>query len=223
MKVAVVGLGLFGKSLAVNLARSGVEVIAIDEQIELVNDVKDDVALAVKLDATDEKELRAQGVQGVDVLVASIGDDFEANQLLVILAKQIGIRRVIARAPSPVHARILRLIGADDVIMPEVRAAEDLARRLIQPSLKGYFELIDGYSVAEIEAPQSFDGRMLEQLDLKKRYRVNLVALTRPGLAGAKPSVNAVPAGSDVIHKGDVLAVTGRDEDIKAILAAPPE
>ena len=91
MKVAVVGLGLFGKHVALDLARTGADVIAIDSNLDLVDDVKDEVALAVKLDATDEKELRAQGVHEVDVLVASIGDNFEANQLLVIVAKQLGI------------------------------------------------------------------------------------------------------------------------------------
>jgi trk system potassium uptake protein TrkA len=121
MKVAVVGLGLFGKSIALKLAAAGAEVVAIDAKRDLVDDVKDGVAVAVKLDATDEKELREQGVHQADLLVASIGDDFEANQLLVILAKRIGVKRVVARAPSETHAKILRMIGADDVVLPEIR------------------------------------------------------------------------------------------------------
>lgn len=216
-------MGLFGKSLALNLARAGAEVIAIDANLDLVDDVKDRVALAVKLDATDERELRAQGVHEVDILVASIGDDFEANQLLVILAKQLGIRRVVARAPSEVHARILRLIGADEVVLPEEQAAEEAARRLIQPSLKAYFELIDGYSVAEIEAPPTFHGKSLAELDLKRRHQVNLIAITRPSeTAGGRPTINAVPLGTETIRKGDTLALAGRDADIKALLGAPP-
>lgn len=223
MKVAVVGMGLFGKSLAINLARGGAEVIAVDANLDLVDDVKDEVALAVKLDATDEKELRTQGIHEVDILVASIGDNFEANQLLVILAKQMGIRRVVARAPSPVHARILRMIGADEVVMPEEQAAEEAARRLIQPSLKGYFELIEGYSIAEIETPENFVGKSLAELDLKVKYRINLVAITRPGAGPeGKDAINAVPLGTDVLKAGDLLAVAGRDEDIKALIEAQP-
>ena len=219
MKAAVVGLGLFGKSLAVNLARAGAEVIAIDANMDLVDDVKDDVAVAVKLDATDEKELRSQGVHEVDLLVASIGDNFEANQLLVILAKKFGIERIVARAPSAVHARILRLIGASEVILPEEEAAANAARRLMQRSLKGYFELVDGYSIAEIEAPASFHGRSLLDLDLKKKYRVNLVAIKRPpATEEGKETINAVPLGTDTIRKGDILAVSGRDEDLKKLL-----
>jgi trk system potassium uptake protein TrkA len=134
VKVAVVGLGLFGRALAVDLARAGAEVLAIDSDSRLVDDVRDEAAAAVSLDATDERELRAQGVDKVDVLVASIGNDFEANQLLVVLAKELGIPRIVARAPSANHARILRLLGAHDVVLPEVEMAERTARDLLAPA-----------------------------------------------------------------------------------------
>ncbi len=219
MKVAVVGLGLFGRSLAVNLTRAGAEVVAIDANLDLVNNVKDEVTIAVCLDATDEKELRAQGIHEMDVLVACIGDNFEANQLLIMIAKGMGVRKVVARAPSPVHERILRKIGADQVVLPEVQAAEDAARLLVEPSLRGYFELMEGHSVAEIEAPPSFLGRTVAELDLKQTHRVNLVAIARPSLVeGAKPSINVVPLGTDLIHKGDILAVAGQDADIKKLI-----
>lgn len=131
MKVAIVGLGLFGKAVAIQLARSGAEVVVVDTNIELINEMRDEVALAVCMDATDEREFEAQGLGRVDVLIASIGNDFEANQLVVMLAKQKGVKRVIARAPSSRHDRILRVLGADDVLMPEVQAGESLGRRLI--------------------------------------------------------------------------------------------
>lgn len=132
MKVTVVGMGLFGHALTLDLARAGIEVIAIDIDMAKLDPVRDEVALAVALDATDEKELRAQGVHGVDVLYACIGNDFEANQMLVVLAKELGIPKVIARAPSPSHARILRLLGADEVVLPEVEMAERTARKLLE-------------------------------------------------------------------------------------------
>lgn len=132
MRVTVVGMGLFGRSMAIKLARAGIDVIAIDIQMSQVDDVRDEVALAVCLDATDEKELRAHDVQKSDVLVASIGNNFEANQFLVLLAKKMGVKRVIARAPSENHARILEVLGADEVILPEVEMAERVARRLLE-------------------------------------------------------------------------------------------
>lgn len=216
MKVVVVGLGLFGKSLAIKLARGGNDVLAIDANPELVDDVKEEVHVAVSLDATDERELRAQGAADADILVASIGDNFEANQLLILTAKQIGIKRVIARAPSETHARILRLIGADDVILPEVQAADLAARRIVEPSIKGYFQLVEGHSVVEIVAPQEFDGRNLAELDLKGKHRVSLVAITRHD--DGKPTINTVPRGTEVIRAGDLLALVGRDEDLRGVL-----
>ncbi len=218
MKIAVVGMGLFGRSIAVNLARAGAEVIAIDSKMELVEGVKDEVAVAVRLDATDEKELRAQGVHEVDVLVACIGDNFEANQLLVLLAKQMGIKKVVARAPSAVHERILKKIGADEVVLPEISAAEDAARLIVEPSMKGYFELIEGHSVVELEAPASVVGKSIAEADMKRQWKVNLVAITRP-TAPEGSRINAVPLGTDVIQKGDILAVAGRDEDIKKLMS----
>lgn len=135
MKVSIVGLDLFGRSLALELARNGVEVIAMDRELERCEAVRGDVSLAVKLDPTVERELRAQGVHESDVLIANLALDFESNLLLVALAKELGVRRIIARAPSPAHARILQKVGADEVLMPEVEAAAQAARALLK--LKG--------------------------------------------------------------------------------------
>ena len=131
MRVAVVGMGLFGRSVAVDLARGGAEVIAVDENLELIEAVRDEVSVAVSMDATDERALRAQGVHEVDVLVASIGDNFEANLLVVLIGKELGIPRVLARAPSPRHAQILRKVGADEVVLPENEAAERTAKAML--------------------------------------------------------------------------------------------
>lgn len=218
MKIAVVGLGQFGKSLATRLSRRGAEVIAVDQDLELVEDVKNDVALAVKLDGTDERDLRAQGIHQVEALVAAIGN-FEANQLLVVLAKRFGIARVIAKASGPVHERILRLIGADEVVLPEVEAAEKVSQRLLRPDLRSYFELIEGYSIAEFEAPASFHGKSLADLALRKNHRVNLIAIRRK--EGDRETVNVVPLPADVVRSGDVLTVAGADGDLRKLV--PPE
>lgn len=215
MKVAVIGLGQFGKSLALQLAKAGAEVIAIDSNMDLVDDVKNDVALAVKMDATDERDLRSQGVAKVNVVVASIGD-FEANQLVTVLAKRLGVPRVLARASGETHARILKLIGADEVILPEVEAASKLTQRLLLPSLRNYFELIEGYSVAELEVPESFHGKTLAELDLRRKHGVNLIALKRKG--PDRGTVDPVPAPTEVLRAGDVIAVAGADAALAKML-----
>lgn len=131
MKVAVIGMGLFGEALALDLARAGAEVVAVDRELHKLDNVRDEVALAVALDATDERELRAHGIHKVDLLIACIGNNFEANQMLVVLARELGVARIWARGPSRRHAKILELLGAERVILPEVDMAERAAREVL--------------------------------------------------------------------------------------------
>ena len=151
MKCAIIGLSEFGKVLALKLASRGAEVIAVDTNIALIEDVKNDVSLAVKLDATNERDLISQGINKVDVIVASMGRNFEINALVVVMAKKFGIPKIIARASNSTHAQILSLIGATEVIQPEENAAEQLSHRLLFTGLKNYLELMQGYSIVEIE------------------------------------------------------------------------
>ncbi|MBI4564055.1 MAG: TrkA family potassium uptake protein [Planctomycetes bacterium] len=217
MKYAVIGLGSFGTAVARRLHRSGKEVIAVDHRPEIVEDLKNDVGLAVCLDATDERDLRAQGIDKVDVFVAAIGQNFEANVLAVVLARQFGIPRIVARATSPIHERILRASGATEVVLPEDEAAERVYQRLVFPSLRVYFELIDGFSIAEIDVPADLRGRSIADVDLRRRYGVNLIAIKRKSENG-KEIVNAVPAPEELLEEGDVLAIAGEDKNIERLV-----
>lgn len=218
MKYAIIGLGDFGRALALKLARRGAEVIAVDTDMELVNDVKEDVSVAVKLDPTDEKELRSQAINEVDVLVAADEDNFEINELTVVLAKRMGIPRVISYASGPMRARILKLIGADEVIQPEEDAAERLAKQLLYPTLKNYFEFVEGCSITEIEVTKKLTGKTLAQLNLPKRYGVNLIAIRRKDNE-SKDGINLIPKWSDTLNEGDVVTFAGTDTGIERLLA----
>lgn len=218
MRIAIIGLGQFGRSLAVRLGRAGIDVIAVDSKLERVEDVKDEVALAVRLDATDEDDLKAQGLHEVDVLVVAIKEDFEANELVVVLAKRLKVARVVALASSPMHARILRLIGADEVILPEEEAVDKLFMRMLQPSLRNYVQLTPGYTIAEVEAPKGFIGKNLAELQIRTRYGVSVIAIMRKGYrreAPKKELINPVPGPQDVIEAGDLLMVAGGDASVQ--------
>jgi trk system potassium uptake protein TrkA len=119
MKCAVIGLGEFGQAAAVGLARNGVEVIAVDVKLERVNAIKDQVTLAVCLDGSQETAMQAHGIGTVDVLIAAIGNNFEAQVLAVVHAKELGIKKIVARATTPDHHRVLVAVGADHVFNPE--------------------------------------------------------------------------------------------------------
>lgn len=222
MKYAVIGLGEFGRSAALGLARKGVEVIAVDVNMERLNRVKDDVALAVCLDASHEHALRSHGLDEVEVLVAAIGDNFEAQVLVVVHAAQLGIPKIIARATTPDHIRVLKAVGAHEAFNPEEEAARWMVQRLLITNISNYFELAEGFSVVEVEAPGSVVGKTLEELDLRRRFRINLVAIKESsrgkGDDGAR-RFNPVPRPDQVINAGDVLALVGSVLDLANFVA----
>jgi trk system potassium uptake protein TrkA len=180
-----------------------------------VEEVKDDVALAVRLDASDESALADQGVGEADVLIATIGVDFEAQLLTVVYAKRIGVKRVLARASSELHARILGLVGADEILFPEEEAANRLAQRLLIPNIHSYFELAEGFSVVEIEAPKRAVGKTIGDLDFLRRYRLNLIGIrSAPAEPDGRSRFDPVPSPDHTIDAGDLLTVVASDLDI---------
>ena len=218
MKCAVIGLGDFGRAAAVGLARAGAEVIAIDRNMDRLNLVKDEVALALRMDATHAEGLEAQGIDKVDVLVAAIGQNFEAQVLVVVHARRIGIKRIVARAVTEDHRRVLEAVGANEVFKPEEEAARNMVQRLTISGIRNYVELADGVSLVEVEAPAKTVGRPLRELELRQRFRVNPVAIKRmaDGPQGARvvEEFKAVPMPDDVIRAGDVLALAGSVLDL---------
>jgi trk system potassium uptake protein TrkA len=220
---AVIGLGRFGARLAMLLAEAGAEVIAVDRNRDLVEDIRDRVSLAVCLDSTEEPALRAQGIDKVDVAVVGIGADFEDAALTTALLKQMGVRRVISRAASEIRARILSRIGADDIVNPEKESAERWCGRLLAPEIMARTELAEGYSLVQVAAPGSFHHKTLEDLAVRKKHRVNIVAIRRTvGAAegdAVRHQVISVPMPDTVIEPGDVLVLIGADEAIEAFPA----
>jgi len=223
MKCAIIGLGEFGKVLALKLANRGAEVIAVDTNIELIEEVKNDVSLAVKLDATNERDLMSQGIDKVDVIVASMGNNFEINALVVAMAKKFGIPKIIARATNSIHARILSLIGATDVIQPEENSAEQLSLRLLFTGLKDYLELMKGYSIVEIEISKKYEGKTLSKVIPRSKYKVNIIAIKNKGnlredVDHLEDTINIVPQDSDELHAKDVITIAGADKDLARLL-----
>jgi trk system potassium uptake protein len=222
MKYAVIGLGEFGSSAAIGLFRKGAEVIAVDANINRVNNIKDEVSLAVRLDATHEDALKSHGLGEVDVLIAAIGNNFEAQVLVVVHAKQQGIKKIVARATSPDHIRVLQAVGAHEVFNPEETAARWMVQRLLIQNISNYFELAEGFSVVEVNAPASIVGKTIEELNLRRRFRINLVAMKRTTIDSngrAVEQFNPVPLPTDVLREGDVLALVGSVLDLANFMA----
>jgi trk system potassium uptake protein TrkA len=220
-KVAVIGLGRFGMALAENLAKEGIEVIAIDSKPEIVNDIKDRVALAVQADATDLETQRSLGLGKVDTVVVAIGENFEACQLAMLAARDLDFPKVIARANDRVKETILRRLGADEVILPEEQAALKLSMKLAKPSLLEAVEIGSEHSFVQVKAPPGVRGKTLMELQLRKNFGLNLVAIRNPAV-GAGPGSGSesisIPGPDTVPQEDDVLMLVGKDKDIDRFL-----
>lgn len=221
-KFAVIGLGRFGQHLARALALAEAEVIAIDRHGKLVEQIRDDVTLAVRLDSTDEDALKAQNVHEVDVAVVSIGDDFESEALTVAVLKGLGVGRIIARSENEMQTRILMSIGADETVSPEQESSTRWAHRLMLSGLKHYIELGDEHSIVHATAPLAFHGKALHELDMRNTYGVNLIAIEREravaeGEAGGTARSVIVPSASTKVLPSDVLILLGTNDDLSKL------
>jgi len=198
----------------------------MDRRRELIERIRDRVTLAVCLDSTDEQALKAQGIDKVDVAIVGIGGAFEENALTTVILKQLGVPRVISRATTTMRGRILTRIGADDIVNPERESADRWRNRLLAPSIMERIELAEGYSLTQIAAPDSFAGKTLQQLDVRRKYEVNIVAIRRTaeetddeGVRRTKQYVISVPMAETKIVKGDILLMIGSDEAMESFPA----
>jgi trk system potassium uptake protein TrkA len=220
-RFAVIGLGRFGQKLAIALAMSGAEVIAIDKNREEIELITDQVSHAVRLDSTDEEALKAQGVDKVDVAIIGIGQGgggFESAILTVVNLRQMGIKQIYARAENLIAGEVFSKVGATEVIYPEIESAERWAYKLIAPQIGEKIDFAEGYSLARIKAPASFNGKTVMDLQLRQKYNVNLVLIKRgensKETKAEKGKIINVPMPSTVVYQGDILMVAGSDADL---------
>jgi trk system potassium uptake protein TrkA len=208
---AVIGLGQFGMALAKNLAAQGQSVLAVDNNMEHIEEIKDEVDAAVCADATDEDALYGLRLEQISCVVIAIGaHSMQASILATTLLSQMGVPRIIARAVSELHARILNAVGATEVVDPEQEMGLRLARRLSQPSIVEQLQLGNA-TLAEVEAPQVFVGQNLIDLDLRNRFRISVLAIRRGD------DVNVNPRAHDEIESGDILVVIGQPEAVNEV------
>jgi trk system potassium uptake protein TrkA len=218
-RFAVIGLGRFGQKLAIALAMSGSEVIAIDRDRNEVELIRDQVSHAVRLDSTDEEAMKAQGVDKADVAIIALGQEsFEAAILTVVNLRQMGVKQIYARAESLIAGEVFSKVGATEVIYPEIESAQRWAYKLIAPQIGEKIDFAPGYSLARIKAPPSFDGKTVMDLQLRQKYKINLVIIKRSDEAKArkdeKESIINIPMPDTVVYVDDILMVAGSDADL---------
>jgi trk system potassium uptake protein TrkA len=216
MLIAVIGLGNFGSALARRLYELGHQVTAVDSDPKALSRVQDYADQAATADATDRAALEEVGVQLADAAVVSLGDHLGPSILCALHLKEMEVGRIVAKAISQEHERILRRVGAGEVIFPEREAAERLATALVNPNLLDFLPLGQDFSVAEVAPPEEFVGKSLAELDLRRNYGVNVIAIKE--LVPERMSVIIQPDYK--IKDSDVLVVLGRHEDIEKLPSA---
>jgi trk system potassium uptake protein TrkA len=227
---AVIGLGAFGKKVAFTLSEKGAHVIAIDKNRESIEEIKERVSAALVLDSTDEDAMKAAGIKDVDAAVVALGDNQEEAILITAILKKLGVSKIVARAINQLYAHVLKSVGADNVIVIEEQMGEDLAKRLLSPEIYQHVVLTTGHSLVEIEARPEFIGKSLRQLDFRRTFGVNVIAIQKKiptvndeGKVAYTIEVNDVPGPDDRIEKGDVLVVVGADDNIESMSIAKKE
>lgn len=213
----VIGLGRFGSAMATTLAELGHDVIGVDGNEDRVRELADAVTQAIQLDATDERSLRAAGIQDVDVAVVSIGENIESSLLVVMQLRELGVKTIVAKAVTPLHGRILEKLGVSRIIFPEREMAIRVAHSLVMPNVLDYIELSREFSIVEMPAPKPFVGRTLKQLELRPRYGLTLIAIKRRPGPAAPVVTNISPAADEMIKDGDVLALLGSTDRLSRL------
>jgi trk system potassium uptake protein TrkA len=213
---AVIGAGRFGSAVTKELVRCGAEVLVVDRNQRAIDELRhvEPAIEARVLDCTEEEALRAAGVLDLDVVVVGISEPIEASITATLIAKDSDgsrVKQVIARATSDLHEKMLRRVGADKVVFPSRMQGEQLGRQLMRPNLLERLRLDDRNSIEEIKVPQSFIGRSLRDLNLRKNYEVNVLA------AGPENRLAVNPPASHVLGEGDLLVVMGTVQALEGL------
>ncbi len=222
IRFAVIGLGRFGRRLAADLSEHGQKVVAVDVRPEVVEQIREVVTRAVCLDATEAKALKAHDIHKVETAVIAIGDHHFGTAVLITAAlKELGVARVVARASEPLEARVLSRLGVDQIICPEEETAVRFAYQLANPDLFEYIALTEGHSLVQVKAPEQFHNKTLGQIDLRKKFSVNLVAIKKQVAATRSDGVQTheeeiidVPLADTVIRPDDILVLVGAVENL---------
>ena len=204
----VIGLGRFGESDAKTLYSLGHEVLAIDMDEDSVQDIADNVTHAVQMDATDESALKTLGLRNFDVAVVTIGSNIQASVMITLLVKELGVKYIIAKGQSDLHAKVLYKIGADRVVLPEKDMGVRVAHNLVSASILDFIELSPDYSIMELRVLNEWDGKSLKELKLRSRYGINIMAIKKG------ESIDISPKAEDILSADDIIVAIGSADDL---------
>lgn len=212
--ILVIGLGRFGYHLACKMQELGNDVMIVDRNADKVNRYAEQFTDAHIGDCTSEAVIRSLGVKQMDLCFVSIGEDFESSLIITLLLKRAGAKCVIAKANQDIQEELLRQIGADEIVYPERDLAEKLAIRYNSNNVFDYIQLTEDYAIFEIPAPSSWRGKSIVDLNVRRKHKVNIIAVKKGEALQPTPGADYVFEAEDhvvVIGKpGDIYKLTGK-------------
>lgn len=206
---AVIGLGRFGASISKELIKLGNEVLGIDKDEEIVNELSTVLTHTVAADATDEEVLKSLGLRNFDCAVVAIGDDIQSSILTAIVLKDLGVKKVVAKALSDLHGKVLNKLGVDRIVYPERDMGIRVAHQLVSPNLLDYIEISKDYTIAELSVSKRISGLTMKELDPRAKYGCSVVAINK------KSGVIIAPTATDTINEQDIMVIIGTNDHIE--------
>jgi len=204
----VIGLGRFGGSIVRELVEQGADVMAIDKFSDRVDEFASIATQAIVADTTDESVLKSLGIRNFEHVIVAIGEDIQSSILTTLMLKEIGVNKITVKAQNDYHEKVLRKIGADQVVHPERDMGIRIANNMISNNVLDYLELSDEHSIMEIIANELLAGSTLIDLDIRAKYGINIVAIKRGN------EILVSPQATEEIQVNDILIVIGADSDI---------
>lgn len=207
----VFGLGKFGRSVAQTLSKDGFDVLAIDMNAERIQDAAEYVTHAVQADVTDGDALVSLGISNFDIAVIGISSNMQSSIMATILAKELGVNYVLAKATDDMHKKVLEKVGADRVVFPEREIGIKIANSLTRDSFVDFIELSDDYSMAEVSVKEVWKGKTLKEVDMRNIYGINVVGIRQGN------EMTITPGANKQLEIGEILIVIGNNENLKKL------
>ena len=210
--ILLIGLGRYGRHIAKKLNELHHEVLAVDDKEDRVDMALPYVTRGLIADSTNRNFLESLGIRNFDLCIVAIGDDFQSSLETTSLLKELGAKMVVARAARGIHEKFLLRNGADEVVYPEKQLAVWTAIRYSSDKVFDYFELDREHAVYEIAVPASWIGKTVGELDVRKTYHVNIMAIKKQG------QLNAGITPRTRLEEGETILILGKNQDIQKYL-----
>ncbi len=224
MKYVVLGLGNFGKALAIRLTELGHETIGVDSSMQKVEQIKDRVTHTVCMDCTDRNAVSSLPLNDADAVIVAIGEDEASSLLTTALLKQLGVKRIIGRVVSDLQKTVLEAMQIVEYVLPEEESAERLALRLDNSGIVDAFKISDKYRIIETKVPQKYIGLTLAETDFTKRYQVIVLTVLRVtkdienGMSKIVTTASGIATPDTILQEDEVLVLFGEMKNIKKLM-----